>query len=215
MGRKINPKIIRLGISKDWTSKWFSSKEYAKFLLEDYRIREFFEKGFRHAGIAKVEINRSSNDLKVTIHTSKPGILIGRGGTGIEDIRKKLEKIVKRKIGVVIEEIAVPERNATLVGLGIAEQIEKRIPYRRAVKRAIEDVMRAGMRGIRIKVGGRLNGAEIARSEVFSQGKIPLSSLREDIDYDHIKAFTSYGVIGIKVWIYRKKIKEEDNILKN
>ncbi len=211
MGQKVHPKIIRVGISRDWTSKWFSDKSFAKYLLEDYKIRKLIGSKHKNAGIADIIITRSANNVTVTINTSRPGILIGRGGAGIEVLRKEIEKITKRKTGVTIEEVSLPENSATLVGKNIAEQIEKRIPYRRAVKKTLEDVMKSGIRGVRIKVGGRLNGADIARKEVFSKGKIPLSTFREEIDYAHVPANTTYGVIGIKVWIYKKKEEEKKN----
>ena len=208
MGQKVHPKIIRIGISTEWSSKWFADKkDFPKYLIEDRKIRDFMEKKHKNAGIAEVEINRPANEVRVTIHTSKPGILIGRGGQGIEELRKQIEKITKRKTGVVIQEVDFPENHALLVARTIAEQIEKRMPYRRAVKMALENVMKTGVRGIRVRVGGRLNGADIARSETFSQGKIPLSSLKEPIDYNHVGANTTYGVIGVKVWIYKKLIK--------
>ncbi|MBI2448061.1 30S ribosomal protein S3 [Candidatus Microgenomates bacterium] len=206
MGQKIHPKSIRIGISKDWSSRWFAKKKYAQYLLEDFKMRNFIAKKHKNAGIAEVEINRSAGDAKVSIHTSKPGILIGRGGAGIEELRKDLSKIVKQKIGVTVEEIAMPENHAALLGRNIADQIEKRIPYRRAVRVVMEQAMKSGVRGVRVCVGGRLNGADISRSETFSQGKIPLSSLREDIDYAHTPAHTTYGVVGIKVWVYRKQL---------
>lgn len=208
MGQKVHPKIIRIGVGRDWSSKWFSQRDYAKFLLEDYKLRKFLNSNYKNGGIAEIEITRSANEVKVIIHTSKPGILIGRGGAGIEDIRKKLEKITKVRTGVVIEEVDMPENHAALIGRNIADQIEKRIPYRRAVKQSMENVMRAGARGVRVRTSGRLNGADIARAEVFSDGKIPLSSLREDIDFANTTASTTYGAIGIKVWVYRK-IKSE------
>jgi len=205
VGQKVHPKIIRIGISRDWSSKWFAEKDYAKFLLEDHKIRKMIADKYKAAGVAEVEISRSANDAKVTIHTSKPGVLIGRGGAGIEDLRKAIEKLTKRKTGVVIQEVDFPEDHAVLVARNIADQIEKRIPYRRAVKNVLENTYKTGIRGIRVRVSGRLNGADIARSEPFSMGKIPLSSLRENIDYAHVGANTTYGVIGIKVWIYRRK----------
>lgn len=205
MGQKVHPKVIRIGINRDWSSKWFAGKkDYAKLLLEDHKIRSLINKKHKNAGIAEVEINRSANEAKVIIYTSKPGILIGRGGQGIEEVRREIQKITKTKIGVVVEEVDMPENHAALIGRNVADQIEKRIPYRRAVKQALENAMKSSIRGIRIRVSGRLNGAEIARSEPFVQGKIPLSSLKEDIDYAHIPAFTTYGTIGVKVWVYRK-----------
>jgi len=209
MGQKVHPRIIRVGISRDWASKWFTDKDFAKYLLEDYKIRKLINGKHKNAGIADIDIVRSANEITVTIHTSRPGILIGRGGVGIESLRKDIERITKRKTGVVISEVSLPENSAVLVGKNIAEQIEKRIPYRRAVKQALENVMKAGVRGVRVRVSGRLNGAEIARSEKFSQGKIPLSTFREDVDYAHIPAYTTYGVIGVKVWIYRKPEEEK------
>jgi len=211
MGQKVHPKIIRIGVNKDWSSKWFSDKEYAKFLLEDYKIRKLLMSKHQNAGIADIEITRSANDAKVIIHTSKPGILIGRGGAGIEEIRKEIEKTTKRKTGVVIEEVDMPENHAALVARNVVDQIEKRIPYRRAVKHVVENSMKSGIRGVRIRVSGRLNGADIARSESFSQGKIPLSSIREDIDFAHVPAHTTYGIIGVKAWIYRKEAKKQEN----
>jgi len=208
MGQKVHPKIIRIGINRDWSSKWFATRDYARFLLEDYKIRQLINKKHQNAGLAEIEITRNANEAKVIIHTSKPGILIGRGGVGIEDIRKEIQKITKTKIGVVVEEVDLPDNHAVLIGRNIADQIEKRIPYRRAVKQALENSMKSGIRGVRVRVSGRLNGAEIARSEPFSQGKIPLSSLKEDIDYAHVPAFTTYGTIGIKIWVYRKEIKK-------
>ena len=208
MGQKVHPKIIRIGISKDWSSKWFAENEYAKYLYEDYRIRQHIRKQHKDAGIADVEIMRSANQVKVTIYSSKPGILIGRGGAGIDVLRKKLERITKKKTGVVIEEVRQIENHAALVGRSIADQVERRIQYRRAVKSVLETVVKSGVRGVRVRIGGRLNGADIARSETFSDGKIPLSTLREDVDYAHTEANTTYGIIGIKVWIYRK-IEEE------
>lgn len=208
MGQKVHPKIIRIGVNRDWSSKWFSDKEYAKLLLEDYNIRSLLNKKYKHAGISDIDITRSANEAKVIIHTSKPGILIGRGGSGIEEIRKEIEKNTKRKTGVAIEEVVFSENHSVLVAKNIVDQIEKRIPYRRAVKQALENVMKSGVRGVRIRVSGRLNGADIARTEAFSQGKIPLSSIREDIDYAHVPAHTTYGVIGVKVWVYRKEIKK-------
>ena len=209
MGQKVHPKIIRIGINRDWSSKWFATKDYAKFLLEDHKIRQLINKKHKSAGLAEIEINRSANEAKVIIHTSKPGILIGRGGVGIEEVRKEIQKITKTKIGVVVEEVDLPDNHAVLIGRNIADQIEKRIPYRRAVKMTLENAMKSGIRGVRVRVSGRLNGAEIARSEPFVKGKIPLSSLREDIDYAHVPAFTTYGTIGIKVWVYRKMQNEK------
>mgnify|MGYP000660480034 CR=1 FL=1 len=204
MGQKVHPKIIRVGINRDWSSKWFATKDYAKFLLEDHKIRQIINKKHQNAGIADIEILRSANDAKVIIYTSKPGVLIGRGGAGIEIIKKEIQKVTKDKIGVAIEEVDLADNHAKLIGRNIADQIEKRIPYRRAIKQALENAMKSGVRGVRVRVSGRLNGAEIARSEPFIKGKIPLSSLREDIDYAHVPANTTYGVIGVKVWVYRK-----------
>ncbi len=205
MGQKIHPKIIRIGISKNWSSRWFANKkDFAKYLLADYQVRQMMMTKHKQAGIAEIGIERSANEVKVTIHTSKPGVLIGRGGTGIEDLRKAITKITKKKTGVVIEEVDMMENHAALLGRNIADQIEKRIPYRRAVKVVMENAMKSGIRGMRAQIGGRLNGADISRSETFSDGKIPLSSLREDIDYAHTQADTTYGAIGIKVWVYRK-----------
>ncbi|MFA7308598.1 MAG: 30S ribosomal protein S3 [Patescibacteria group bacterium] len=208
MGQKIHPKLIRIGISKDWSSKWFATRDYPLFLKEDYNIRQMLLKKYKTGGIADVEISRSKTDAKITIRTSKPGVLIGRAGAGIEQLKKDVQKLTVKKAGVSIEEVDMPENHAAIVGRNIADQIEKRIPYRRAVKMTLEQTMKAGVRGIRIKVGGRLNGADIARTETFSLGKIPLSSLREDIDFAHTPAHTTYGIIGVKVWIFRKEVKK-------
>lgn len=208
MGHKINPKVIRLGISRDWSSRWFATRDYPELLVEDFNIRKLLKNKYKSAGIADTEINRSAGDVKVIVRTSKPGVLIGRQGAGAEQLKKDLQALSKRKLTVSIEEVDMPENHAAVVGRNIADSIEKRIPYRRAVKQALEGAVKAGVRGIRIRIGGRLNGADIARSEGFSSGKVPLTTFREDIDFAHTEAHTTYGVIGIKVWIYRKELKK-------
>jgi len=214
MGQKADPRGLRLKINQTWQSRWFAKKDFAGLIEEDDRLRKVIRKKFSRAGVAKIEISRSANQVKITIFSSRPGIIIGRAGAGIEDLRKELLKITKSNLQLSIEEVKQPNLEATLVGQMIAEQIEKRVAYRRAVKKALEQVMKAGAKGVRIYVGGRLNGAEISRSETFVEGKVPLSTLRADIDYAKVGAQTTYGVIGIKVWIYkgeRSKTLEEES----
>ncbi len=204
MGQKVNPNSLRLGIIRTWDSIWFSEKEYVNYLLEDFKIRQFVLKNYGRAFISKVEIARFPSLVKVTICAAKPGMIIGRKGAEIEIITKKLQKIVQnKKVDVAVKEIKVPELDAFVVGQDIARQIEHKISYKRAIKQAIRNAMKANAKGIRIRVSGRLNGAEIARSEEFKEGQIPLSTLNGDIDYRVSESYTDMGVVGIKVWIYR------------
>jgi len=216
MGRKVHPKVFRLQTVSEHTARWFSKKDFSKLLERDIRIRAFLQKKLRGAGLAKIEIERKANELTVVLYTSKTGMVIGRGGKGIEAIKREIkDKFVgaKEKLNLSIQDVARPELDAELVSQNIIEQLEKRIPFRRAIKRVIEQVQTAGANGVKVIVKGRLNGAEIARSEMFMDGNLPLQSLRADIDYAQNTAFTTYGTVGVKVWIYRGDIfdtKKED-----
>ena len=215
MGQKVNPHGIRLGIVKDWDAKWYADKDFADNLHEDIRIREYLMGSERKegilaaAGVSQVETERSKNRLKLTIHTAKPGMVIGRGGSGIENIREGLAAYTDKRLDINIEEIKQPDMDATLVAQNIAGQLERRIGFRRAMKQAVGRTMRLGAKGIKIKLGGRLGGAEIARSESYREGSIPLHTLRADIDYGTAEAHTSYGRIGIKVWIFKGEVLPE------
>jgi len=206
MGQKIHPVGLRLGITRTWDSRWFEKKHYIDWLLEDVAIRKFFNKWMRTAAISKVEIERRTNQARVIINTAKPGIIIGKRGVGIDDIRKNLEKLTGKNVQVNVLEIKHPELDARLVGQNIVDQLEKRIAFRRAMKQAIMRTMKAGARGVKVQVSGRLGGAEIARTERSADGKVPLHTLRADIDYANVEAFTTFGRIGVKVWIYRGEV---------
>jgi len=211
MGQKVNPTIFRIGTTTNWKSRWFTSKvNFKNFLKEDLILRQLILEKFSEAGIGKIEIERNARQILILIHTSRPGILIGRGGKGIENIKNLATKIVKGKtIDIEIIEITQPELSSAIVADNIAKQIEQRIPYKKAVKQAIERAMAANALGIKIKIKGRLSGAEIARSETFSQGKIPLHTIRADIDFSQEFAKTTYGTVGIKVWIYKGEVFKE------
>lgn len=206
MGQKVNPHGLRIGIIKTWDAKWYADKDYAKNLHEDIKIRDFLKEKLYAAGVSRIEIERAANRVKVTIHTAKPGMVIGRGGAGIEDIKKLLKKLTDKTIDVNIAEVRQPEMDATLVAESIAAQLEKRIAFRRAMKQSVTRTMRMGAKGIKVMVGGRLGGAEIARSEHYREGSIPLHTLRADIDYGTAEAHTTYGRIGVKVWIYKGEV---------
>lgn len=210
MGQKVNPVGFRLGIVKSWASTWFSEKNYVDYLYEDYKIRKFINKDYARAFISKVEISRFPQLINIIISAGKPGIVIGRKGSEIEILTKKLNELARDgqkdrdiKVSVSVKEIKTPELDAHIVGQDIARQIERRIAYKRAIKQGIRNSMRAGAKGIKIRISGRLNGAEIARSEEFKEGRIPLSTLTADIDYGITESHTEMGVIGVKVWIYR------------
>jgi small subunit ribosomal protein S3 len=221
MGQKVHPKSFRLKINKTWDSKWFSDRDFPKLLEQDIKIRKFVLKKFKPAGVSRVDIERSNNGVTITIRCAKPGIIIGRGGQGAEDLKKEIHnKFVKdafsRKKGIKNININIVEvENPSLDGAVIAQQVitdlEKRIPFRRSVKQAIGRAEKAGAKGIKVIVAGRLNGAEIARSETFSSGSVPLHTLRADIDYSRDAAKTIYGQIGVKVWVYRGEVFEENN----
>lgn len=206
MGQKVHPKGLRIGIIKDWDARWFADKDYTDLLHEDLWIREFVKKNQFDAGISRVEIERAANRLKITVHAAKPGMVIGRGGTGVEKLRRQLENKTKKQVSINIVEVKQAELDAQLVAESIAAQLERRISFRRAMKQAAGRTMRAGAQGVKIMVSGRLGGAEMSRTEWTSEGSVPLHTLRADIDYGFAEAFTTYGQIGVKVWIYKGEI---------
>lgn len=211
MGHKVNPKVIRLGITRDWDSKWYASKaNYAKLFHQDLAIEKLIRSQVETEGLSRLEILRVQGKVIINIHTSKPGLIIGRGGDTIEKLKDVLVKKFKETFAINIKEIKKPMLDAAIVANGIARQLEKRISYRRAIKMSIEKTMEAGAKGIKVYAGGRLNGVEISRSEFFSKGKIPLHTFRADIDYCSTPAQTTYGKIGIKVWIYRGEVFKKD-----
>lgn len=204
MGQKTHPHGFRLGFNKQWSSRWFSKgQEYCQFVHEDLEMKKLVKERYYHAGIAETGVERVGPKVRVIIHTARPGIVIGRGGKEIENLKTLLQEIVKKDVYIDIREIDKPELNALLVGEGIAIQLEKRIAYRRAMRRAVDMALRMGAKGIKVMCSGRLGGVEIARSEWYLKGQLPLQTLRADIDYGFTEAFTTYGQIGIKVWIYR------------
>jgi len=207
MGQKVNPTGIRLGIVKDWTSNWYAgSEQYANFLNEDIQVREFLKKKLAHASVSRIQIERPARNARITIHTARPGIVIGKKGEDIEKLKAEISAIMGIPVHVNVEEIRKPELDATLVAQNVAQQLEKRIMFRRAMKRSVTNAMRLGAEGIKINVSGRLNGAEIARGEWYREGRVPLHTLRADIDYGTARANTTYGVIGVKVWIFKGEI---------
>lgn len=210
MGQKINPQLFRLGNTTTWVSRWFDSKNYAKFLLDDYNIREVALKKFKKA-VADIEIERTGTNLTVNISTARPGVIIGRGGAGVEELKNAIKKISGGNVSVNIVEIKNPESSAPAIANSIVEQIEKRIPFRRALKQAMESAKQARVQGVKVTVAGRLNGAEIARTESLSYGKIPLHTIKHRIDYAARTATTTYGTIGVKVWIMPRVEEEVKN----
>ena len=206
MGQKVNPIGYRLGVNKTWQSTWYSKKDYAKYLNNDIKIREYLEKNMKDAAIASVKIERKKNRCEVAIYTAKPGVIIGRGGEDIEKLRKKLSKLVDEEIYINIVEEKNPDLNAMLVAQNIANQIAARAPFRSAQKRAIRNVMKAGAKGCKTAVSGRLGGAEMARTEGYTEGTVPLHTIRADVDYAIYEADTTYGKIGVKVWIYKNEV---------
>ncbi|NGP45846.1 30S ribosomal protein S3 [Bacillaceae bacterium SIJ1] len=206
MGQKVNPVGLRIGVIRDWESKWFAGKDYADFLHEDIKIREYIQKRLKDSSVAQVEIERAANRINITIHTAKPGMVIGRGGSEVEALRKKLNALTGKRVHINIMEIKKPDLNAQLVAENIARQLEARISFRRAQKQTIQRTMRSGAQGIKTETSGRLGGADIARSESYSEGTVPLHTLRADIDYGTAEADTTYGKIGVKVWIYRGEV---------
>ncbi len=207
MGHKVNPTGFRLGISKDWNSKWFANKrEFAGYLIADLKVRELLKKKLAQAGISKIQIERPAKSARVTIHTARPGVVIGKKGEDIEKLRKEVSQVMGVPAHINVTEVRKPELDAQLVAESIAQQLERRIMFRRAMKRSVQNAMRLGALGIKVNVGGRLNGAEIARSEWAREGRVPLHTLRADIDYGFAEASTTYGIIGVKVWIYKGEI---------
>jgi small subunit ribosomal protein S3 len=207
MGHKVNPIGIRLGISKDWNSKWFAGKrQYAEHLVSDLKVRELLKDKLSQAGVSKIQINRPQKNADITIFTARPGVVIGKKGEDIEKLRREVSKIMGVDAHINVSEVRKPELDAQLVAESIAQQLERRIMFRRAMKRAVQNAMRLGALGIKVNVAGRLNGAEIARSEWYREGRVPLHTLRADIDYGLAEAKTTYGVIGVKVWIYKGEI---------
>lgn len=207
MGQKVNPHGLRVGIIKDWDSHWYADKKtFNEFLVEDYKIREFIKKKLFVSGVSRIEIERAASKIKVSVHTAKPGMVIGRGGSGVEELRLDIEKITKKSVVVNVEEIKSPELDAQLVAENIASQLERRVTFRRAMKQAIQRTMRFGAQGIKTQISGRLGGADMARTEGYNEGTIPLQTLRADIDYGFAEADTTYGKLGVKVWLYKGEV---------
>ena len=208
MGQKVHPYGFRVGFNKPWRSRWFAKQDYAKLLQEDVELRDTLEERLKSAGVSSIEVDRPGNKLRVTIRTSRPGIIIGRKGAEIEKLKQDLAKRTKREVFIDIQEVHKPELDAQLVSESIALQLEKRVAFRRAMRKAVDSALRFGCKGIKVRVSGRLNGAEIARSEWYLQGQLPLHTLRADLDYGFAQAYTTYGVIGIKCWTYKGEIIE-------
>lgn len=207
MGQKVHPTGIRLGIVKDWTSRWYAnSQDYPQFLHQDLTVRDFIKKKLAHASVSRIQINRPASNAHITVHTARPGIVIGKKGEDIDKLRQEVSSMMGIPVQMNVEEIRKPELDAQLVAESIAQQLEKRIMYRRAMKRAVTNTMRLGAEGVKINVAGRLNGAEIARTEWYREGRVPLHTLRADIDYGTAEANTTYGIIGIKVWIFKGEV---------
>ena len=206
MGQKVNPHGLRVGVIKDWDSKWYAEADFADCLVEDYQIRKFLKKKLYSAGVSKIEIERTSDRVKIIISTAKPGMIIGKGGAEIEKVRAELQKMTTKKVVVDIKEVKRPDREAQLVAENIAQQLENRISFRRAMKSCMGRAMKSGAKGIKVTCSGRLGGADMARTETYSDGTIPLHTLRADIDYGFAEADTTYGKIGVKVWIYKGEV---------
>lgn len=206
MGQKVNPHGLRVGVIKDWDSKWYAEADFADNLVEDYAIRKFLKKRLYSAGISGIEIERASERIKITIHTAKPGVVIGKGGSEIEKLKKEVQKLTDKRLFVDIKEIKRPDKDAQLVAESIAQQLVNRISFRRAMKSTMGRSMKSGIKGIKTAVAGRLGGADMARTEFYSEGTIPLQTLRADIDYGFAEADTTYGKVGVKVWIYNGEV---------
>jgi small subunit ribosomal protein S3 len=212
MGQKVNPVGIRLGIVKDWASRWYaSSKEFSDTLCADLKVREYLSKKLSQAGVSRIQIDRPARNARVTIHTARPGVIIGKSGKEVETLRDEVSKIVNVPVHVSIEEVRKPEIDARLVAESVAQQLERRIMFRRAMKRAVTTALRSGALGIKISVSGRLGGSEIARTEWYREGRVPLQTFRADIDYALAEAYTTYGVIGVKVWIFKGEVIGDKN----
>jgi len=213
MGQKVHPIGIRLGIVKDWTSKWYAdSKNFANFLNLDLQVRDFIKNALKNASVSRVQIERPANNARITIHTARPGIVIGKKGEDVENLRQKISQMMGVAVNINIEEVRKPELDATLVAENIAQQLERRIMFRRAMKRAVTNAMRLGALGVKVRISGRLNGAEIARTEWYHEGRVPLHTLRADIDYGLVEANTTYGVIGVKVWLFKGEVYEKGKL---
>ncbi|GEO82209.1 30S ribosomal protein S3 [Pararhodospirillum oryzae] len=210
MGQKVNPVGLRLGINRTWDSRWFAGREYAKLLHEDLRIKKFLKGRLSQAGVSRIVIERPAKKARITIHTARPGVVIGKKGQDIENLRRRLQSMTGNEVHLNIVEIRKPELDAQLVAENIAQQLERRVAFRRAMKRAVQSAMRLGAQGIRINCGGRLGGAEIARTEWYREGRVPLHTLRADVDYGTAAAHTTYGVCGVKVWVFKGEIMEHD-----
>ena len=206
MGQKVNPHGMRVGVIKDWDSRWYAEADFADNLIEDHEIRTYLKKKLYSAGISKIEIERASDRIKIIVHTAKPGVVIGKGGAEIEKLKAEVQKMTDNKLFVDIKEVKRPDRDAQLVAESIAQQLENRVSFRRAMKSTMGRSMKAGVLGIKTAVGGRLGGADIARTEFYSEGTIPLQTLRADIDYGFAEADTTYGKLGVKVWIYKGEV---------
>jgi len=207
MGQKVHPTGIRLGYIKDWTSRWYANSQvYPEYLQHDLQVRDYLKKKLSHASVSRIQINRPANNAHITVHTARPGIVIGKKGEDIDRLRREVASMMGVPVQLSVEEIRKPELDAQLVAKSVAQQLEKRIMYRRAMKRAVANTMRLGAEGIKINVAGRLNGAEIARSEWYREGRVPLHTLRADIDYGFAEANTTYGIIGVKVWIFKGEV---------
>ena len=214
MGQKVNPHGFRVGVIKDWDSKWFADKDYEKYLLEDIKIREYIKKKLMLSGISRITIERAAQKTRISIYTAKPGMVIGRQGSNIDVLKNELKQFTDSNVDINIVEIKTPDMDATLVAENIASQLERRIAFRRAMKQCVIRTMRLGAKGIKITCSGRLGGAEIARSESYREGSIPLHTLRADIDYGTAEAHTTYGRIGVKVWIYKGEVLPETKVAK-
>ena len=206
MGQKVNPHGLRVGVIKDWDSKWYAESDFADFLVEDYNIRRFLKKKLYAAGVSKIEIERASDRVKLIVYTAKPGVVIGKGGSSIEELKKDLQKMTDKKLLIDVKEVKRPDKDAQLVAENIAQQLENRISFRRAMKSCMQRTMRAGALGIKTSVSGRLGGADMARTEFYSEGTIPLQTLRANIDYGFAEADTTYGKVGVKTWIYHGEV---------
>ncbi len=206
MGQKVNPHGLRVGVIKDWDSKWYAEADFADNLIEDYEIRKYLKEKLYSSGVSKIEIERASDRLKVIIHTAKPGIVIGKGGAEIEKLKKEVQKFTSKKLLIDIKEVKRPDREAQLVAENIALQLENRVSFRRAMKSTMSRTMKSGAKGIKTAVSGRLGGADMARTEFYSEGTIPLQTLRADIDYGFAEADTTYGKVGVKVWVYKGEV---------
>jgi len=210
MGQKVNPIGLRLGINRTWDSRWFSENDYASLLHEDLRLRKFLKDKLKQAGVSRIVIERPAKKARITIHTARPGVVIGKKGADIEALRKSLQKMTGNEVHLNIVEVRKPETDAQLVAENIASQLERRVAFRRAMKRAVQNAMRLGAEGIRINCGGRLGGAEIARTEWYREGRVPLHTLRADVDYGEATAMTTYGACGVKVWVFKGEVLEHD-----